>query len=370
MALLLLPRLGAGNPVAFTNNFAVSKDGNPWTDGGNDTFDSTTGVQVTAQGGWTTIGGTAYTAADGTLLRSHALANGTVDVGVYAGWAVAGIFACEIELGFQPEAAAGLRFACNTGYDNGSPTGIATRAFAIGQNAYELKTVWTSYGQKDSWGSTGETQLTVTVVPYLASQNLAGANPFTWSGSADDRDYRLGDVRRGATMYIQWGKVNVEAVQNWIIGDLVESEEWASAPHERLPLSGTPPGARLAGLARWHSPSSDLWERPGGYDVVARTLQCSRRSIYFGGRGVITGTVKRKGTQVDVPVARRVLLLDERAQVMVQETWSDPQTGAYRFEQLNPDVRYLVIAYDHTQQYRAVVADNLRAVLEPLGAAP
>ncbi len=365
MALLLLPRLGAGNPVAFNNNFTVSKDSNPWTDGGADTFDSTTGVQVTAQGGWATVGGTAYTTADGTLQRSHAFANGVVDVGVYAGWAVAGIFACEIELGYQPDSAVGLRFACNTGYDNGSPTGIAVRAFAIGPNAYELKTVWTTYGQKDSWSSTGETQLTVTVVPYLASQNLPGANPFTWSGSADDRDYRLADVRRGATMYIQWGKVNIAAVQDWIIGDLVESEEWAAAPHERLSLASTPPGARLAGLSRWHSPSSALWDRPGGYSIATLAPQYLRRNIYFAGKGVIAGTIKRKGAPLDVPVARRVLLLDERAHVVVQEAWSDAQTGAYRFAQINPDVRYLVIAYDHTQQYRAVVADNLRAVVEP-----
>jgi len=357
---LLLPRLGAGNAVAFNNNFTVAKDGNPWGDGGADTFDGTTGVQVTAQNGWALIGGAAYTAPNGAIQRSNILAGGAVDIGVYAGWATDGIFACEIELGY-PRDALDLRFWCNTGYDNGSPTGIVTQAFAIGPNAYELKTVWTTYGQRDSWSTTQETQLTVTVVPYLASQNLAGANPFSWSGSGDDRDYRLSNVQRGATMYIQWGKVNVEAVQRWIIGDLVESSEFAGAPHERLSIANTPPGARLADLSRWHSPNSDLWDRPGGYDVGFHALQYRQRSLYFAGRGVIAGTVKQKGLQAEVPVSRRVLLIDERAHVVVREAWSDAQTGAYRFEQLNPELRYQVIAYDHEHQYRAVVADSLRA---------
>ena len=74
----------------------------------------------------------------------------------------------------------------------------------------------------------------------------------------------------------------------------------------------------------------------------------------------IAGSVKVKGTP-DVPVSRRVLLYDERANVVVRETWSDGATGAYSFELLNPEIRYLVIAYDHKQNYRAVVADHLTA---------
>jgi hypothetical protein len=363
MSTLLLPRLGVGNPVAFNNNFSVSKDGNPWSDGGADTFDGTSGVQISTPGGWALLGGTAYSAADDRVQLSQAFANGVLDVGVYAGWVTAGIFACEVELGYQPDTPVALRFACNTGYDNAAASGIATRAFAIGQSLYELKTVWTTNKAQDAWRSTGETQLTVTVVPYLAAQNLAGANPFTWSGVNDDRDHRLDDVQFGATMYIQWGKVDLEAVQSWIIGDLVEVEDLSGAPHERLQLAHAPPGVRHASLAHWHSPSSDRWSQPGGYDTSARTLQHLHQSRYFAGKGEIAGTVKRKGASVDVPVARRVLLVDERAHVVVQETWSDAQTGVYRFTQLNPELRYLVIAYDHTRQYRAVVADRLQAEL-------
>jgi len=88
------------------------------------------------------------------------------------------------------------------------------------------------------------------------------------------------------------------------------------------------------------------------------------RNHYYAGAYRISGTVKEKAVPVDVPVSRRVLLFDERANVVVRETWSDAVTGAYAFEQLQPAVRYVVIAYDHQHDYRAVIADNLTA--EPM----
>lgn len=358
MSLLLLPRLGNGNAVPFSNNFSVSKDGNPWSDGGADTFDSTTGVQVSTTNGLVMVGGTAYTSADGLIQSSRAFGGGAVDLGVYAGWATAGIFACEVELGFAPLQPLQLRFACNTGYDNGSPTGVATKAFSIGSNAYELKTVWTTYGGKDSWNSTSETQLTVTIVPFLAAQNAPGVNPFNWSGSGDDRDYRLSDVQRGATIYIQWGKVNVDVVQSWIIGDLVESDEFAGSPHTRLPLEQTAPGSILHGLLRQHSPNSVQWSQPGSHPRQYRGVASHRRNIHFGGNGQITGTVKEKG-QPDQPLVREVLLYSENTHALVASTWSQAD-GTYRFERIDPQQRYTVISTDYQQLYRAVIADNLR----------
>lgn len=93
-------------------------------------------------------------------------------------------------------------------------------------------------------------------------------------------------------------------------------------------------------------------------------LLAGTRNHYHHGEARITGTVKEKGVAVEVPVKRRVLLFDERANVVVRETWSDAATGAYVFEYLNPAIRYLVIAYDHQQNFRATVADNLTA--EPM----
>jgi hypothetical protein len=93
-------------------------------------------------------------------------------------------------------------------------------------------------------------------------------------------------------------------------------------------------------------------------------LLTGTRSHYYHGRHRIRGTVKEKGLQADVPVSRRVLLVDERTWFVVRAAWSDAATGAYAFERINPDIRYVVMAFDHNGNYRAVVADNLHA--EPM----
>lgn len=105
----------------------------------------------------------------------------------------------------------------------------------------------------------------------------------------------------------------------------------------------------------------------------AAALRCSHRGLrpllgkrnhYYHGDHRIAGTVKEKGPQVDLPVSRRVLLIDERTNFVVRETWSDAATGAYTFNYINPEIQYLVISYDYQQNFRAAVADNLTA--EPM----
>ena len=77
-----------------------------------------------------------------------------------------------------------------------------------------------------------------------------------------------------------------------------------------------------------------------------------------GGQGIITGTVKIKGTP-DYAVSRRVRLYRDRDGMLVGETWSDPTTGTYTFDGLDRLQRYTVLALDHTGNFRAVPADNL-----------
>ena len=84
-----------------------------------------------------------------------------------------------------------------------------------------------------------------------------------------------------------------------------------------------------------------------------------RGGTEYGGRGRIVGTVKNKGAPSDTPVYRRVRLFKDRDGQCVAETWSDPVTGAYAFENINPAHKYTALSYDHTGQFRAVVADNL-----------
>lgn len=77
-----------------------------------------------------------------------------------------------------------------------------------------------------------------------------------------------------------------------------------------------------------------------------------------GGNGKITGTTKVKGSP-DVAVSRRVRLIRERDSICIREVWSNPVTGAYQFLNINPTIAYTVVTYDHTKNYRAVIADGL-----------
>jgi hypothetical protein len=77
-----------------------------------------------------------------------------------------------------------------------------------------------------------------------------------------------------------------------------------------------------------------------------------------GGLGFVSGTVKIYGTP-NTPVSRRVLLLSEVG-VLLSSTMSNPLTGAFRFDGLNPGARYMVVTTDHTGTYEAVAANNLK----------
>jgi hypothetical protein len=79
----------------------------------------------------------------------------------------------------------------------------------------------------------------------------------------------------------------------------------------------------------------------------------------FKGRGRISGTVKVQTLPTNTPVFRRVLLYREPEGVLVSATWSDKVTGEYVFNGIKPEFKYTVMSYDHTQGFRAVLADNL-----------
>lgn len=64
------------------------------------------------------------------------------------------------------------------------------------------------------------------------------------------------------------------------------------------------------------------------------------------------------GTQ-DVPVVRRVVLLRLYDYLPVREMWS-ASDGSYRFENINRAYEYVVISFDHTNNYKAVLADKIK----------
>lgn len=83
------------------------------------------------------------------------------------------------------------------------------------------------------------------------------------------------------------------------------------------------------------------------------------RDIHFDGKGRVVGTVKEKSAPTNTPLHRRVRLFRERDGLLIRETWSNPETGAYAFTDIDETVKYTVVSYDYLLNHRAVVADNL-----------
>lgn len=78
-----------------------------------------------------------------------------------------------------------------------------------------------------------------------------------------------------------------------------------------------------------------------------------------GGVYRITGTVTVSGA----PASRRVKLFEQRANYLVRETWSDANTGQYRFENIRPGT-YFVIAFDYTGAFDPEAKADLQS--EPM----
>lgn len=93
--------------------------------------------------------------------------------------------------------------------------------------------------------------------------------------------------------------------------------------------------------------------------VKMKVADLPRRDMLLGGNGIITGTVKEKSTPSNVPLYRRVRLIEQRSGYTLAETWSNATTGAYSFANIDRSLKYTVVSYDHTGLYRAVIADNL-----------
>ncbi len=127
-----------------------------------------------------------------------------------------------------------------------------------------------------------------------------------------------------------------------------------SEPFYAPTINGNVVGSRLV----QQLPIGTIPVRPIARDIG---VPIARRDIYFAGDGVIYGTVKEQGAPANVPLRRKVLLLDETTNIIMRETWSDAVTGAYSFASIDRSRRYTVITYDYLRNYRAVIADNLVA---------
>ena len=100
---------------------------------------------------------------------------------------------------------------------------------------------------------------------------------------------------------------------------------------------------------------------PGRRNVSVRhdrnlDLTPGRFDMRFSGMFLVQGTTAVAG-QPDVPVSRLTLLFDKTTKLPVRTKMSNAD-GTYRFD----CVRYgpwSVIAFDHTGEYNAVIADNI-----------
>ena len=93
------------------------------------------------------------------------------------------------------------------------------------------------------------------------------------------------------------------------------------------------------------------------------------RNVEFAGTGTasatgtIYGSTAIKGTP-NAPVRAKVSLLRARDLLLVQQTWSDPATGAYAFHGLDPAEKYTTLAEYPTGDRRAVAADQITPDIE------
>lgn len=94
-----------------------------------------------------------------------------------------------------------------------------------------------------------------------------------------------------------------------------------------------------------------------------RPLVRPRFDANFGGGYQLVGTTKITGTPA-APVRVRVSLHDQLTGLLVRSQWSDPLTGAYKFDFIKFGV-YYVVAFDHLKNYRAVIADQLELQAMP-----
>jgi hypothetical protein len=92
-----------------------------------------------------------------------------------------------------------------------------------------------------------------------------------------------------------------------------------------------------------------------GIRKISREHPRHNRDIYYGGNGMITGTVENTP---HTHVYRRVQLIHDATKSIIRETWSDPVTGEYTFTNIDRNATYTVLSYDHTGNYRAVIADK------------
>lgn len=83
-----------------------------------------------------------------------------------------------------------------------------------------------------------------------------------------------------------------------------------------------------------------------GAPIARSAGEVLQRDMRDGGSMRIAATV----TVAGAPARRRVRLHEQNTGLLLRETWSNAETGAYAFDYIAPN-RYFVIAFDHTGEF-------------------
>jgi len=164
-------------------------------------------------------------------------------------------------------------------------------------------------------------------------------------------------------------------VLSWAFPSAVEVDGvmlGARATIARFPYSGLMLGSDTAGgaartvrgfgAAKFVSGAMTPILSLGGPILTPRPIVTAKDYSTEGGRGLITGTVK---TTPNLPIYCRVRLIRDIDGKVIRETWTDPATGAYRFDYFDEHFLYSVIGYHPSGAFRAVIADGQVPELMP-----
>lgn len=158
--------------------------------------------------------------------------------------------------------------------------------------------------------------------------------------------YVFPSLRPGVFVYKS--AVRVHSIKAWDAPQVAMTPFGSRGVPTRLGIkSNAPPQYRVKGgpISTYRGATLGVWK------------------LESGGPGVISGTLKELAAPTNLPVVRRLVLLDQKTRLFIAETWSDP-AGNYTFPRLRTDRKYTVVAYDHTNEYGAVVRDNIDVSLD------
>lgn len=86
----------------------------------------------------------------------------------------------------------------------------------------------------------------------------------------------------------------------------------------------------------------------------------------YGGRGYIAGEAEGIVTVGGQPAERKILLFDRQNFKVIRTQWSKSD-GSYRFDYLNPNKEFLMVALDHKKQYEPVSYDFIKPYVDTDG---